>query len=1217
MTGRWRISIIVMIALFGLAMAAAGTQGATLKGYVTDEVSEEGIGNAWIGAWNETLEEENNTWSEYGNGYYEFNLSMGDFEFYAERYSYVNHYDNITIDEMLVWYNFTMEPFAKVMGNVTDYVSEEGIDYVSVGFAGAGHMWYYGSSNSTGYYEAYMPMGDYTLKAEETKHLTVYHNISVDSYKFWFNFTMDPLYNVVGYVRDNDTMDPVPWAWLNFESLEISHYFYTSANNTGYYSAWVTPGSNAVMASSIDYIATQINFSADETYFWMNITIVPIPEPDCYVMGYITNGTGAPIEDAWISWSQYNMYGHYDDNESDEEGFYTLWGYCGEDANVHVWADDYFDNGTYLYEIDGPVLWLNFTLRMPFNVTIMGFVTDEEMEPINGSYVQFSGPDWDWNYSDEEGYYVLLVQATGKFMVNAYWQHLDFYGYVTIPYVDVFWYNITLHEMHSGNGTKYNVSGWVYDDDTEDPIAGAMVDAYSDMDSNYTTTNATGWFHMTLWAMDWIDVDVMATGYFAEYEDYGAGNIYDEFWLEPANATKYWVKGYVYDDETEAAIENATVKVKSDVDFNSTTTNATGWYYLEILAVHWIDVSAMADGYFEDWEYEDAENIREDFYLDPIPDNGTVAGYVKNMTGAPIEGINVGLQGMFGGGNGGDNGHGWGNVTDEDGYFEVEGPAVLTALVAMDFNMSYFPYIHAVVIVVDEVTWHNITLYEYMENDTVVEGYVKDSSGTVVNHSEVMLIPTIPGAMMIQYKAYTNETGYYEMVVPNGTYVALTWAHEIDEWYIEYLEVDGDTWYNVTLVAVINETSMEVYFETWEEGTAKMIQRMSGQGDFFSRMMIDMVFGDSDGTVSEEEHDLFLDLMEDEFDMDPEFEEDDSKDDYTVDGLGYFMEFQSSHIYAKGDVVSFSAIEMKMIMSLELNGTITEADTHVIAMNITGDEDDNPFTDFTFYIPTGYWLDSYTAPDGVTVTGVSVLEILANDTAMGWLYMNVTNVGAPDPVVLDDPENVEGTSMDLSWSEFAGTDFSKYTIYKSTKESSIGSPIADITDKGTTEYTVTGLTEGVTYYFVVRVYITSGTYADSNQVSDTTPTVSSPGFEVIVAITYTPESPKEDKTVTVTATITNNMASTVSLTVRFQVDGTEKDSQTLNLTTGSSDTLTFTWKAKKGTHTLTVRAESGADWSLDSEDVSVKKKSSSTPGFEVLAVAAATVVAIAVRRRRY
>jgi len=1214
MTGRWNISIVVMIALFGLVIAGSGADGARLQGYVTDAVSEDGIGDIWIEAWNGTLEEDNSTWSEYGNGYYAMNLSMGDFSLEAEHYAYEKHYANITIDEMEEWYNFTMEPFARVKGYVTDNESEEGIYGVWLSFTNDTQYYFYASTNSTGYYETLMPRDDYEMWADHSEYLDTGANLTVGDYEFWYNFTMDPLAQIFGYVTDNDTGFGIPWAWLQMESDAYGHYYYTTTNDTGYYEAWLPMGLNFIWGSATNYTGRNVNITVSEMMMWFNFTLDPMPEPDVLVMGYVTNGTGAAIEGAGVWLSQYPGFSHYEDNDTDGDGFYTLGGFSDTSGSIEAWIEGYNENWTYVH-VEGEVFWFNITLTRMMNITIKGYVTDENETALNDADVEFSGPDWEWNYTEEDGYYTFVVHAAGKYMVIANWEGLDFFGYVTVPETDVFWYNITLHEPQSGNGSMYNVEGYVYDLDTEDPIEGAMVFTWSDMDSNDTTTNATGWFAMTLWAMDWIDVKTKATGYYEEYEYFGAENIMENFWLEPANATKYHVKGYVYDDETDKTIVGAKVEADSDADYNWTTTNATGWFYMEIMAEDRIDVEVGADGYFKEWEDFDAENIHEDFYLDPIPDNGTVTGIIVNETGDPIEGVMVEFMMMFG--DDGDDGYDDFITSDENGSYEIHGPAVLVALVVMDRNMTYFPYVHAVAIVEDKVIWHNITLYAFKENDTIVEGYVKDSEGDAVNDAEVILYPAIPGAMMLQYRAYTDGDGRYEMGVPNGSYIAVVMADEIEEWYIEYLDVDGDTWYNVSLVAVINETSMEIHFETWEGGTAKMVQKMSGMSEMFSRLFIDMVFGDSDGTVSAEENDIFVDLFTEEFGMDPEFDDEDSKDDYTVDDIGYIMEFSSVHIYAKGDVVSFAAIEIKMMMELEVNGTIEEADTHEIAMNITGDDADNPFRDFTFYIPTGFWLENFTAPDGVTVTGVSVLEIEANDTAEGWLYMTVTSVGAPDPVVLDDPENIEGTSMDLSWSEFDGTDFQMYKIYRSTKMDSIGHPVADITYVGETVHTVTGLSPGVTYYFVVRTYITTGTYADSNQVSDSTPTTSSPGFDVIVSITYTPEKPAEDKTVTVSAVISNEMDESVTLSVLFLVDGVEKGTENLTLASGASDTLTFTWKAKKGTHNITVRAESGVEWSIDMEDVYVKGGSSSTPGFEVLVVTAALVVAVAVRRRRH
>jgi protocatechuate 3,4-dioxygenase beta subunit len=1222
MAGIWKISIVVMIALFGLVIAGSSAGGATLKGYVTDIGSGEGIRDVWIEAWNDTSEEGNSTLSETGIGYYEMNLSMGDFEFFA--FHHEEYYDNITIDEMEEWYNFSMVLYAKVAGYVTDHVSEDPIWGVLLTYEGE-IEYYYASTDGSGYYETYMPLDSYAVQAEETRHIDKYFNITIEGYEFWRNFTMDPLFNVMGYVWENGTEEGIPWAWMSFESLETDHHYFTSADDTGYYSAWVTPGSDSVWVSHGNYTAQGFNFTASEAEFWLNFSLTPLPEPDAAIMGYVTDVNGTAIEGAEVYISQYfDYFWHWDDNYTDEEGFYTLQGYSDETGSIEAWSDGYNENGTYGY-IEGPIQWLNITLYRMINITVMGYVMDENETPLNDAYVQYSGPDWQYNYSGEDGFYTFVVHAGGKYAVYAWWEDLDFFGSEIVPEEEVYWLNITLHEPHSGNASLYQVSGYVMDLDTESPIDGAKVDAWSDVYSNQDITDQYGWFNMTVWAIDWIEIETKATGYYSEREDFDAMNINETIWLEPANASKYWIKGYVYDDETDEPIENATVTAESDVDENSTETDADGWYYMEILASHWIDVEAEADSYLDEEDDFGAKNVQEDFYLKPIPDNGTVAGIVTNETGDPIEGIAIALT-FFGDG-GDDEGFEYQVWTDENGSYEINGPAMLQILVAMEPNrsfsdMSYYPYVHGITVVEDVVIEHDIMMTMVGEDVAHVKGYVEDSEGDPVNDSEITLIPNVPGGIMVQHEGETDDEGYYVLEVPEGSYIVVIWSEELEEYHTGYLEVNGTTWLNVSLDAVINETSMEIYFENWEAGTAKMIQRMSGPGDGpISRLFIDMIFGDADGYVSDAELDSIKEFFEEEFlaGMKEDIEEDeDSRDDYLVDGVPYLMEVASAHIYAKGDVLSSSAVELKVIMNVEVNGTIEDADTHVISINLTGEEEDDPFDDFTFYIPTGFWLANFTCPDGVTVTGVSVLKIVANETAIGWLNLTVTSIGAPDPVVLADPTNIEGTSMDLSWTESTIGNFQKYTVYKSTKDASVGSPVKDITDSTKTEYTVTGLTPGVTYYFTVRAYATSGKYADSNQVTETTPTTSSPGFDVIVRITYTPSSPKEDNTVTFSAMVENNMAGPLTLTVIFKIDGNEVHTEeNVTLGSGASDTLTYSWRAKKGTHTIEVRAESGTEWSLDAEKVSVRKKSSSTPGFGVLAVAAAMMIAVVVRRRRH
>ena len=92
----------------------------------------------------------------------------------------------------------------------------------------------------------------------------------------------------------------------------------------------------------------------------------------------------------------------------------------------------------------------------------------------------------------------------------------------------------------------------------------------------------------------------------------------------------------------------------------------------------------------------------------------------------------------------------------------------------------------------------------------------------------------------------------------------------------------------------------------------------------------------------------------------------------------------------------------------------------------------------------------------------------------------------PAKVTLYTPSDITKNSMVLTWSENTDTYFAKYEVYKSTSPENIGSLVTTITEKYITTYTVTDLTPGTKYYFIIRVVDRERLSADSNQVSGKT-----------------------------------------------------------------------------------------------------------------------------------
>jgi hypothetical protein len=220
--------------------------------------------------------------------------------------------------------------------------------------------------------------------------------------------------------------------------------------------------------------------------------------------------------------------------------------------------------------------------------------------------------------------------------------------------------------------------------------------------------------------------------------------------------------------------------------------------------------------------------------------------------------------------------------------------------------------------------------------------------------------------------AQTNSTGYYELEAFDGDFCVLIDGQDLQS-NITLTSVAGSAEVSRYLEPSIpNEMDTNLVFLDWNYiGLDSTISAVMDNRS--TRFMIDIVVGNRDGYVDQNELDLFATFMagsETAFPMSTE-------DHLLVDGIHYDLVPGSDvlTIDALGPVVSPNPAYMHMSANFTSNATIPASTIHWLEWNVSYDNEEEAGAQHGL-LPTGYSLWGYIPATNVSVSGIGSQNVV-------------------------------------------------------------------------------------------------------------------------------------------------------------------------------------------------------------------------------------------------
>lgn len=499
-------------------------------------------------------------------------------------------------------------------------------------------------------------------------------------------------------------------------------------------------------------------------------------EKDTVLQGYTKRkDNGHHIKDVFIRvWK-----GNYsEETESDSEGWYEFELEEGGNYTVVAEKDGYerYEETVHITEGKTTTHHIRLTEDEGDVTEIVGYVYEKDSrggDPIHHAEITIIGKttnDSYTTYTNRDGYYEQELEAEDNYTVIA--EAEGYESQTKHQYVEEGETEEVNFHLEKGSDEDTILKGYTKEKSNSTHIPDVDVILRKGDDAWNTTSNQDGYYQF----------DLEEGGKYvlmAEKEGYERFEV--NITLEDGETTTYhirmeresgeketWIVGHVYEDRDRGGtpIEDAEVTITGNSCNCSyrVYTDDEGYYEQELPQEDNWTVTAEAEGYNSQTKHqyvEEGETEEVNFHLEKDEEKDTILkGYTKEKkNGSRIGHVSIRVsKGNFS----------ETTKSDGSGYYEVELPEGGTYHIRTEKD-GYKDLEANVTLDEGETKTYNIYLEKEGTNETWIEGYVTEADGrggeTPIEDAEITITLI---KCQCGFKAYTDETGYYQRKLDEG-----------------------------------------------------------------------------------------------------------------------------------------------------------------------------------------------------------------------------------------------------------------------------------------------------------------------------------------------------------------------------------------------------------------------------------------------------------------